>query len=196
MAEIYVPIDFSEVKNVIPPGEDIIYSSLAKGMAVSVVKNKRFTWQTHFLATNNGVAITIPLNVSYTKRAIKKLEYPSPLYYIPWGNIIFNKYNAMVVYANADRPLTCTFLLLRNKNFETKEKFKERRSQFAPKFSGIQIAKRKQLHDELHSLLKSYPKLPKRTDFLLDKNNSRFDVDMFLTIKKRIKQEQKWEKKS
>ena len=63
MSNIYIPIDFSNVKNAIPPEEEIIYSTYAKitesdpilytGAGIKLSKT---TWLTHLLITPKGLA--------------------------------------------------------------------------------------------------------------------------------------------
>jgi len=62
MSDIYVPIDYSDIKNKIPPGEDIIYSTLCKGQTSQNLgtKTKRWTWISHVLMTPNGLVYTFP----------------------------------------------------------------------------------------------------------------------------------------
>ena len=67
MSEIIVPVDYSNVSNVIPPGEDIIYSSIAKA-STTYIKTTIF-WETHILFTSNGIAFSRPENWNKPKKS-------------------------------------------------------------------------------------------------------------------------------
>ncbi|MFX1234140.1 MAG: zinc ribbon domain-containing protein [Promethearchaeota archaeon] len=73
----YVPIDFSEVREVIPIGEDIIYSALFSGLiqgpAGPVTQTQ--TFQSHILFTKNGIAFQEPKAHLMASR------------YIPWYQV-------------------------------------------------------------------------------------------------------------
>ena len=58
MSEIHTPIDYSDLKDSIPPGEEIIYSTLAKGTLMQM--NSRTTWICHLLITNKTLAYSVP----------------------------------------------------------------------------------------------------------------------------------------
>jgi hypothetical protein len=62
MSNIYVPLNYSELKSILPPGEDIIYSTLAKGRFDSLVIKEVFT--SHILIT--------PTHLAYSKPVKKK----------------------------------------------------------------------------------------------------------------------------
>ncbi len=109
MAEIYVPIESSDLKTRIPPDEQIIYSTMLHGSIT--FGNRRTTWNTHALMTNKGIH-------SHMARAMQKqLDY----HFMDWiyvkriggGTIMFN--------------LNDTYSFARVEQFETKEKFKERK---------------------------------------------------------------------
>lgn len=74
----YVPIDFSDVKEVIPIGEDIIYSSLfsvyTHGMSGPFHERSQ-TFQSHVLFTKKGIAYQEP------KAGLMKSSY------IPWYKV-------------------------------------------------------------------------------------------------------------
>ena len=109
MAEIYVPIESSDLRSRIPPDEQIIYSTMLHGSIT--FGNRRTTWNTHALMTNKGIH-------SYMARALQKqLDY----HFMDWiyvkriggGTIMFN--------------LNDTYSFARVDQFETKEDFKVRK---------------------------------------------------------------------
>lgn len=134
MSDIYVPIDFSDLKSVIPPGEDIIYSTLCKGIATidEVTKRKTTTWITHVLFTQNGVAWVKP---HYTKKRKTPTQEYTPLVDI---NYLF--YDIIPSFRIGPARL----FLAREKIFETKENFRERSVSFLPRFAPLIIEKKEQ----------------------------------------------------
>jgi len=66
MSNIYVPIDFSNVKNAIPPEQEIIYSTYAQVKfrspnvyTGSGIRYSKATWKSHLLITPKGLAFDI-----------------------------------------------------------------------------------------------------------------------------------------
>ena len=196
MVEIYVPIDISDVKNIIPIGEDIIYSTFTKGTAQEeVVKGtKHWSWNSHLLFTNNGIALKIPLKVAYKKKRLKQLQNPSDNQFVLWGNTETLKSGSKVsikVHPNINRRLTMTFLIKRVKEFETKETFKTRKKSFLSKFRPIQSEKKSELSAMLYKLLSSLSVLPKWKNFMLDEENNMFDFRLFREVKKTVRKARK-----
>jgi hypothetical protein len=62
MSNIYIPIDHTNVKEVIPPGENIIYSTLCSAVERGGVGPTRYKkkYKSHILVTDKGIAFTIP----------------------------------------------------------------------------------------------------------------------------------------
>jgi len=127
MTDIYVPIDYSNLKAVIPPGEDIIYSTLCKakksstGMA-GVTTTK---WISHVLMTPKGIAFMEPRR----KKSMK-------LKYFDWYKI--RRISKTII------PITLKIFLKleREPNFESKGDYNKRVNEFREKFKVI-IEKRK-----------------------------------------------------
>ena len=137
MSDIYVPIDFSDLKSVIPPGEDIIYSTLCNGFtSVRLVRKTRtYNWNTHLLMTPNGIAYYMP---DTTKKKAPLLPM-----YSTWDEIFaimgMGKLGCGFSMING-----LSFKLLREANFETKDNFKERSREFVVKFRPLLIKKKEQ----------------------------------------------------
>lgn len=145
MSDIYVPIDISDIKSVIPPGEDIVYSTMCKCAAVVSVgigarKSRRTKWVSHVLLTTNGVA--------YTQPNLFKKRKPSEQKFLPWTEfdaiVNLGRYGSGFSIVNPPR----TFKLTREENYETKEKFAERSKEFVPKFRPFLIEKKLQWVEE------------------------------------------------
>lgn len=135
MSYIYIPIDFSNVKDIIPPEEEIIYSTLCKIIEIkpalrpSVVgrgpipgfimihrKIKNRIWRSHVIITKKGVAFYEP---------------PNRLIYASRHKIrVRNGFQDMVIYNNIDKNIFYRFKLIREPTYETQEAFIERRSRF------------------------------------------------------------------
>jgi hypothetical protein len=118
MADIYFPIDSSVAKNVIPPGEEIIYSTLCKivhsGLPGSGTPTRK--WDSHVLLTPKGLVYSMPGN-----RAL----------YNDWFEVkrITGKYIELF--------LGFRMGLKREPNFETKDGFKKRSKEFSRKIKPI-----------------------------------------------------------
>ena len=76
MSNIHVPLDYSNLKAIIPPGEDIIYSTLCVASDSSIPFGGTTKWISHILLTNKGLA--------YTKPRIKKTL---KAFYTDWNNV-------------------------------------------------------------------------------------------------------------
>lgn len=129
MTDIYVPLDYSPLKSVIPPGEDIIDSSLAQAVAKS--GNYTAKWLSHVLLTPKSFAYTRP-----KRRKAPELECV-PLYTV-WLFV-----PEWILYKKLVR-----FQFRRDPNFETKETFLIRTIEFAHKFIPYLLeAKRERLKE-------------------------------------------------
>ena len=101
MSEFQIPIASSDLRKVIPSGQDILCSTLCRGTAKRLLvggvkgqKERTYTWITHVLITNEGIAVTIPLEISHSKLDIKK-QNPQLNHFFTWeeANINNKKYN-------------------------------------------------------------------------------------------------------
>lgn len=150
MAEIYVPIDFSDICKSIPHGEDIIYSTLCQGFATGGRVNT-FKWISHVLMTAKGVAYTVPMSGTLIQ------------VYQHWEKIFGIVSSGRLGTGFAPSRLL-TFKLVSDENFETKKKFLERSKKFAAKFRPISIKRKEewleinQSNQELKKQIKSVEK--------------------------------------
>lgn len=111
MSNIYVPIDFSDAKNRIPTGEDILYSTLcqvASGSAAYTTK-----WLSHVLMTEKGLVYTAPISNKFDPLVL----------YVPWNKIYG------IGKARFQRGQIYFKLVFDNK-YETEESFKQRCKEF------------------------------------------------------------------
>jgi len=137
MAEIYVPINYSNVKDVIPVGEDIIYSTLCR--ATKGEPGSLKFWRTHLLITNKGIA--------FSKPGEKKRD-PPELIYLNWTRVIYVLKKGLRLDLFKPYPASkfeCEFLDLTLKfdpTFESKDKFKKRLKEFPRKFIPFMLEKK------------------------------------------------------
>ncbi|MFX0017510.1 MAG: hypothetical protein ACFFAK_16095 [Promethearchaeota archaeon] len=142
MTGIYVPIDSSLLKGLIPPGEEIIYSSLAdviESGGSAVYGSYTASWISHILLT--------PKSFAYTRARRSK----SPeIYCVPLYTVRSFYYNVRSLQGGIEykrRPFI-RFDLRWEKNFETIETFTKRNTEFAYKYSPYLLeAKRERLNE-------------------------------------------------
>ena len=137
MGEIYVPIEYSEVINIVPPGEEILYSTMCK-MTYLSPSGSISRWISHVLLTEGGLACT---------NAKDKGSFE--LKYIPWTKVVFISGKAFTIDLGDKYPSTMdhhmvTCVLLRNPNFETEETFRERKTRFPTIFVPLLIQKKEE----------------------------------------------------
>lgn len=117
MVDIYIPIDSSPAKNIIPPGEEIIYSTLCKIVQGSAPATTLRKWLSHVLLTNKGLVYTYPSNKAF---------------YHDWADVRGIYFNKFIEISQSFK-----LFLKRDPNFETKEGFKKRKKEFGNKIKPI-----------------------------------------------------------
>lgn len=125
--EFYVPINYSNVIDAIPPGEDIIYSTMClanRSFGTFSKRPFRLEWKSHVLITLYGVAFTL-----FNKNQVPELVY------VPLHDIIIGKN-----YILASGGI---FTLIRQPEFESVITFARRSNEFQAKFKPF-ITLRKQ----------------------------------------------------
>lgn len=111
MSNIYVPIDFSNAKDRIPPGENIVYSTLCQVTSGSAAYTTKYL--SHVLMTEKALVYSQPVS--------KKL--PLLYHYVPWNKIrgiSKTRFQRGQIY----------FKLVFDGTYETKEGFKQRCKEF------------------------------------------------------------------
>lgn len=138
MAEIYVPIDYSNLKEILPVGDDIIYSTLCK--AYHTDAGSLIIWKTHLLMTEKGIA--------FSKPGEKKKD-PPELIYIDWTKVVYVLKKGLRVNISLGYPASkfdyemVDLNLKSDPNFESKDKFKKRLNEFPRKFIPYVLEKKK-----------------------------------------------------
>jgi len=139
MTDIYVPLDYSELKSVIPPGEDILLSSLCKTTISSFGTTTKYT--SHVLLT--------PKHFAYTKPVKKK---PAELILIPLYNVWMFAPGAVII----SKMPVWSFRFANDPNFETKVNFKERSKKFGYNFLPYLIDAKKDRITEMEANPEEY----------------------------------------
>ena len=143
MAELYVPINTSDVWKVIPQGEDIIYSTLAKVEIVTMGGKLSHKYETHLLITSNGIAFK---KINFTK-GIQLSDGTSENIYALWENaqgLIFIKTLGAVFKVHG-----CGIRLIQLEGTETKKQFIARSKLFVAKYRPLMIEKYEEVLEEL-----------------------------------------------
>lgn len=132
MSNIYVPIDYSEVANEIPEGEDILYSTLChtteRGGSGPTRYKKNYT--SHVVLTTNGIAFEVKRKLSKSRN-----NYIS---YIEDGFQARIKPNNKF-WAAGPTGILYSFQLKHSKDFESKQQFRERSQVFFKTMSTVYI---------------------------------------------------------
>lgn len=136
MAEIYVPIDYSNVKDIIPLGEDVIYSTLSNALYVG--DKPWWNWKTHLLITEKGIAFSVPA---------KKKKDPPQLIYTDLTCITSLLKDGLIVDPSKKYfAMRALFLNVKSDpQFESKEEFLKRKNEFIKKFLPIVLEAKKNL---------------------------------------------------
>ena len=137
MGEIYVPIEYSEAINVVPPGDEILYSTMCR-MSYFAPSGSITRWLSHVLLTEGGVALT---------NAKDKGSFE--LKYLPWTKVGYIGTKFLSIHLGDTYPSTmdhhivnCKFI--RDPNFETEEMFRERKARFPTIFLPLLIQKKEE----------------------------------------------------
>lgn len=138
MAEIYVPISYSNVKDIIPVEEDIIYSTSCK--AIQNESGALKFWKTHLLMTEKGVAFSKPK---------KKKKEPPELIYVDWTRVLYVVKKGLRVDISKSYPTSIygyelvDLNIKSNSTFESRGKFEKRLKEFPKKFYPYVLEKKK-----------------------------------------------------
>ena len=131
MTDIYVPIDYSNLRAVIPPGEDIIYSTLClakikSSRGIGYVEYTTTKWKTHVLMTPKGFAYIDGRN--------------SFAYYDDWYNV-WAITKRRIMYQKGGGLY---FIVKPDVSYETYAAFRERLKNFVPTIRPILKARKKE----------------------------------------------------
>lgn len=151
MSDIHLPIDYSNLKAVIPPGEDIIYSTLCIVIDSLTVPLITKNWLSHVLLTTKGLAYTKP------KRK-KSLQ----AFYVDWNNV-------KNVYMGGIRlKILIDLRLARDPIFESNEAFIMRKNRFRTTIKPVMEKRKKEW--EL--------KVPNKMERNTITKNRKFEMDL------------------
>lgn len=155
MSDLYVPIDSTDIRKVIPPGLDIFYSSLCKCSAQeSDGRNfKTYTWNSHILITDVGIALSIPNNVGNNKYVT---------YFLKWYRINLRKGGFSLLPVRGEIKFKCIFQLARDGKFESIETFEIRRQQFWQKFAMLREERTVEMVDKVYEIIYEDYKMKKK----------------------------------
>ncbi|MFX1375432.1 MAG: hypothetical protein ACFFA0_06450 [Promethearchaeota archaeon] len=139
ISNIYVPIEYSNLKSIIPPEENTIYSTLATASTATSSKYIK-KWDTHVLFTNKGIAF-MAMNKKKNSNEVEPI-------YIPLYDLAVTG----VLGAPLRAPPYCHLALKRHPDFETKDVFKQRAKAFQAVVAPLVIAAKKQQIEYLESV--------------------------------------------
>jgi len=134
MEGIYVPIDFSDLKEILPPNEEIIYSTLCtirfsywiyKGRAFK----RRAKYNSHVLITEKGIA--------YYCRIVKSNKLSRDR--LPRYNTLLNMFKVKGENFKVFQATTCDFRLIQHPTYESEATFNERIKEFRMKLTPYLI---------------------------------------------------------
>ena len=127
MTYIHVPLDYSELKSAIPPGEDILLSSKCKALIDSVGGTTKFT--SHVLLTQKHFAFTFPVK-----------NKPVELNLVPLYKVVtFNRGGIIM-----KKIPIASFRFKWEGSYETNANFKERVKKFGYNFLPYLIEAKKE----------------------------------------------------
>lgn len=132
MTDIHVPIDYSELKTVIPEGEDILYSTSCQANLSGAAY--RQSWPSHILLTQNYMAYTQPVK-----------RKPTALALVPLYKVWMFKPSMIIL------KKLFWFKITRDSNYETKDGFRERAKIFGYKFLPILLDAKERRLKEMES---------------------------------------------
>ncbi|MHA1239588.1 MAG: hypothetical protein ACTSQU_02230 [Promethearchaeota archaeon] len=139
MSDFYIPIEISDLQYILPPGEQIVYSTLCRCALVKTIGNKTqvLKWNTHVLFTNNYVAYNKP--DSFKKNSSYQQKYSR------WEDV-----QGMILIGGKGFVLNATmdFKLMRDINLETEEQFIKRTREFLLKYPPFIIEKKERWLEE------------------------------------------------
>ncbi len=140
--EIFVPIDFTNLKDNLPPGEIIIYSATAK-ISSYAVTGYAIEWPSHILCTPKGIAY---FNRMEGKDGLVEGENMKDTpHFVPWeetGVIDAEGWETAFLIKGVDYKVRYGITLTFDSQFETKKSFNQRRKEFATRFRPVQLKKK------------------------------------------------------
>ena len=179
MSNIYVPIDSTNVKNAIPPEQEIIYSTFARLTHSSGneytgrgIKTTKTTWLSHLLITPKALALFVP-------QTNKNIACYVPLYFT--GFFLKSFYTAV-----PDTDMSLKVSLVRIRDLEKPKAFKKRSKEFKSFLKPLKLKVHLDLVKEIYSEVQKNPYYS-YMDYFLTHESPQVEVQ-FNLLKKNIKQ--------
>lgn len=127
----YVPIDYSDVRDAIPVGEDIIYSTLFAvhshgGEGIGFIKTQHYI--SHALFTKQGIAFQEPRGKTLTP------------HYLPWYKVWMVVGNSILIKKGTT---IYTYILNHHPDYESPQNFEMRQMKFYLEFAPLVIDEKK-----------------------------------------------------
>ncbi len=123
MTQIYVPIDYTSITEVIPAGDDILYSTLTKCRILGVSAKQKRTHRAHLLVTQKGLAVSNSL-----RKTNLKFDY------YPWNDSKFWKkrrsFGKTFISCHYRTAGFKKYKVVRDPQFEDKMSFRQRNTIF------------------------------------------------------------------
>jgi len=120
MSNLYVPIDYSNVSEAVPAGDDILYSTLCKVFKVVGLQAVRV--KMHAVITQSGIAL----------RRMKKMKKGTPIF-IKWSkikNVRLTPYGRVLMKWGLSGYARIRLKLLRVPEYESRQSFSDRKAKF------------------------------------------------------------------
>lgn len=177
MSDFFIPIEHTDLQYILPPGEQIIYSTLCRCTISETThkKTKFLNWNTHVLFSNNYVAYHKPDSFKKNPRNQQKYDRLEEVQVIGGKGFVLK--SSMI------------FKLLRV-DLETKEQFIERLREFLLKYSLFIIEKKEHWLEEN----RDNPKIKKSQIKWMESTIVRMSVAYRKTLAKKEKKQAKEEK--
>lgn len=181
MAQIIVPINFSDLSTIIPPGEDIIYSTYAqltllgplKTAGARGFKQSKSTWKSHVLITHHGLAFKF-----VSKEGSKSL-------YTPLTGVTFLLKKLIVAHKEIPKGSSIDIVVTHHPEYETKASFKKRSKEFKAMLKSYIHQERVRFAEDIHSQFEKNPDYS-YSDYLATHKNP-MEEQYFQALKDKIK---------
>jgi len=146
IGNFFIPIDYTDLKSLIPAGEDIIYSTLCSAAWQQFVGDTRYeqNWVSHVLITPNGVAYILPSIHQFVSMSTPSVVTDSKIKdfmktYVPWHDVF--------VHQSRDSDFShysTLFYFYRFSDYETEDEHKKRAKDLANDVRDLMILRKEE----------------------------------------------------
>lgn len=121
MSNLYVPIEYSNVSEAVPEGDDILYSTFCKVNKVGPMGTARV--KSHAVVTQSGIGLC----------AMKKRKKQTALTFLEWDGLtgVKDSYGKTLFKWGRSSYKRIRIAVLRDSEYESKESFKDRQKKFS-----------------------------------------------------------------